>query len=155
MAICNLCKGEMTSVSTCTGTHLRFEPFDKAQKPQEFKRIKYHYEARYGNLMTHGGEKDRCHDCGVSPNALHHPGCDVEECPICHGQLISCICNESGLFSDVIYPRDLHAFMQSLKPGQRAVTKDGDTYSKHAPIPINDLPVLVPGANPPIPPRKK
>jgi hypothetical protein len=23
---------------------------------------------------------------------FHHPGCDTEECPKCHGQLISCGC---------------------------------------------------------------
>jgi hypothetical protein len=34
----------------------------------------------------------RCHDCGARPGHFHHPGCDVEECPRCRGQLISCDC---------------------------------------------------------------
>lgn len=36
----------------------------------------------------------RCHDCGVQTGHLHHPGCDDEECPRCHGQSISCSCQD-------------------------------------------------------------
>jgi len=31
-----------------------------------------------------------CHDCGAPEGYLHLPGCDMEECPICGGQLITC-----------------------------------------------------------------
>lgn len=34
----------------------------------------------------------RCHDCNAAWGNFHHPGCDMEECPKCHGQLISCGC---------------------------------------------------------------
>lgn len=34
----------------------------------------------------------RCHDCGVGPGELHHPQCDVAECPRCHGQEFACGC---------------------------------------------------------------
>jgi len=34
----------------------------------------------------------RCHDCNVVHGQPHHPGCDVERCPRCDGQLISCEC---------------------------------------------------------------
>jgi len=33
-----------------------------------------------------------CHDCGVAEGALHVPGCDMERCPFCGGQLIGCDC---------------------------------------------------------------
>jgi len=37
--------------------------------------------------------KKRCGDCGVEEGELHQLGCDLERCPICEGQFISCDCN--------------------------------------------------------------
>jgi hypothetical protein len=34
----------------------------------------------------------RCHDCSCKIGEYHAPGCDMEECPFCHSQLISCDC---------------------------------------------------------------
>lgn len=34
----------------------------------------------------------RCHDCGCPIGGTHHPNCDMERCPKCEGQLISCGC---------------------------------------------------------------
>lgn len=39
-----------------------------------------------------GRDGGRCHDCGAKVGQYHHPGCDVEECPGCGGQLIGCEC---------------------------------------------------------------
>lgn len=36
----------------------------------------------------------QCHDCGAGSSNYHHPGCDVEECPKCRGQMIWCNCFE-------------------------------------------------------------
>jgi len=36
--------------------------------------------------------KHTCHDCGIEEGKFHHPGCDMERCPFCGGQLISCDC---------------------------------------------------------------
>lgn len=36
--------------------------------------------------------KKNCHDCHVKPGELHHNGCDVERCPWCGHQRISCDC---------------------------------------------------------------
>jgi hypothetical protein len=39
-------------------------------------------------------ERAICHDCGVKEGQLHLSGCDMESCPHCGGQLISCDCSE-------------------------------------------------------------
>jgi hypothetical protein len=35
-----------------------------------------------------------CHDCVAIPGELHVPGCDMERCPKCGGQWISCGCED-------------------------------------------------------------
>ena len=83
MAVCLYCNHEMTdpATTTCTqtvefpdGTTMAAVPY----APDEIIRT-----------LPDGG---RCHDCGIAPGGLHHPGCDMEQCPRCKGQLISCGC---------------------------------------------------------------
>ena len=38
--------------------------------------------------------------CGAKAGEFHEPGCEVEECPFCHRQLISCDCAEDKLGID-------------------------------------------------------
>jgi hypothetical protein len=50
--------------------------------------------------IRYGDERDDwhadtipCHDCAVIKGQLHVPDCDVEECPNCGDQAISCDCS--------------------------------------------------------------
>src|SRR4030095_7326906 len=49
---------------------------------------------RYGDeCFGRRSDTAPCHDCGVTKGQLHIPCCEVEECPNCHTQLLSCDCN--------------------------------------------------------------
>lgn len=70
MAVCTWCDKEMITGASCTldvltigGAAFRLPPARRA-----------------------------CGDCGVSPGGLHHPGCDLQRCPVCGWQLITCDC---------------------------------------------------------------
>jgi hypothetical protein len=34
-----------------------------------------------------------CGDCGAKQGEYHTEGCDIERCPVCHTQLLSCDCD--------------------------------------------------------------
>jgi len=95
MAVCKLCNKEMLEAGSCLPSKLRWMP--RRGKVVDYERIRNGGEQRYGAV-----EPCQCHDCGVMPDGYHHPGCDIEECPRCGGQLISCRCNESGTFADLM-----------------------------------------------------
>lgn len=84
MAICDSCDQEMTTAKECTFNAIRFPDGKWMLRSSE------HFDEKSG----------RCHDCNVIHGRIHHYGCDVERCPMCGDQLISCDClGESGEFA--------------------------------------------------------
>lgn len=86
MTNCSDCGRDMLAAGSCT-----IDKFTLADGSL-FPRIRY------------GSEKPswrgpRCGDCGVGRGGYHHPGCDIEQCPACFQQFISC-----GCFSDSSLP---------------------------------------------------
>jgi hypothetical protein len=56
----------------------------------EYKRI------RYGEEEGDWSADRPCHDCAVVRGQYHAFGCDVEQCPACRGQALSCDCDYEG-----------------------------------------------------------
>ena len=53
-----------------------------------YPRVRYGAEAE-----DWGADRVPCHDCSVIKGQLHVPSCDVERCPVCGGQVITCECD--------------------------------------------------------------
>ena len=78
MAVCNYCGLEMKDAESCTIALI------------EMGNAIHKRDTSYFDSFN-----KRCHDCGIVNKAgnIHHHGCDMERCPICQGQLISCDCD--------------------------------------------------------------
>ena len=85
MAICEFCKQEMTTADSCIEVPVRIVGAELKQTP-------YGEETKGPDGTSYIDYSPRCHDCGVAPGGFHHPGCDVERCPRCDGQLIGNHC---------------------------------------------------------------
>jgi hypothetical protein len=78
---------------------------------------------------------DVCRDCGAAPSEFHRPGCDVEQCPYCGFQFISCDCRRraplddrlpwTGLWPGVAECREFGWFAR-LVPGRGWVPCEAD-----------------------------
>lgn len=78
MVMCRDCDQEMNTAATCTAEVLAIRG------------------VRYPRQRYRSASDTACHDCGVAPGGVHHHGCDMERCPTCAWQLISCGCGEDA-----------------------------------------------------------
>lgn len=70
---CDGCQQEMLNHVACT--------FQAYSDTPDIPRVPYPAE-----------ETQDCHDCLTPPGGLHHPGCDMERCPRCKEQMLTCQC---------------------------------------------------------------
>jgi hypothetical protein len=81
------CGQQMTPGSKCDFTH------GKGKNGKSYRRIQYGKEQRYVGLSNWPpAEGEICHDCNAAVGKTHHTGCDMEECPVCHQQMLCCDC---------------------------------------------------------------
>jgi len=56
--------------------------------------------------IPHTDAEGTCGDCGVAAGQYHHAGCDLEVCPRCRGQAISCECTDAYLLESTDWAHD-------------------------------------------------
>jgi len=85
MVNCEDCDQEMLGSKSCDQGLLAFDLEANRLTSKTYKR-----NTKYFDVNEH------CHDCGIENKKgnIHHFGCDMERCPRCKGQLLSCECRE-------------------------------------------------------------
>ena len=97
-AICKTCHGAKLKVDGCKPSVFVYDgkkyPRIKAGDKGDLHEIK-------SSDAENSGKISRCHGCGAKYGHYHHENCDVEQCPICGEQLLSCKCKADEVFIDL------------------------------------------------------
>jgi len=79
-SVCKDCHQEKAPTKGCLVEELEINGKVYKRIPAGYEEIPFIYEDGI------------CHDCNAGFGQYHHCGCDCEECPACHEQLIGCDC---------------------------------------------------------------
>jgi len=82
MSKCNVCGKEKAENVSCDWTFFEMDG-------REYERVKYGEEKR----CDFAEESPYCQSCGTPAGGYHHPGCEIEECPICKKTVFNCECD--------------------------------------------------------------
>ena len=74
---CEYCNHEMSGISCMGYFVINGIKFDRTKFGSE--------ENNYGEI---------CGDCSVKKDQIHHVGCNIERCPKCGGQALTCDCGK-------------------------------------------------------------
>ena len=86
MVKCKYCDREMCDADGCRTMEIEFPDGTKMQP------VLFGQEPDKWYDESIPKEEVRCGDCACRLGFPHHSGCDVERCPKCGGQFISCSC---------------------------------------------------------------
>lgn len=138
MAVCAWCDLDMATARSCVVEALHVDG-------REFRLGRYGSERGW----AHSGS-GRCGDCGVRRGGLHHPGCDLQRCPRCRGQLLSCGCRfdedrfesgPDGFQDDACWDEPLEPFGVDANgsPLERGVIGGVEVIVHREDIPASDI----------------
>lgn len=88
MSVCAFCEREMNEATSCTKNVILYSAPELDDGGDWRFAIPYGHEGRGISGDDPRDEATRCHDCGVTIEGFHHPGCDVEESPFTGEQLL-------------------------------------------------------------------
>lgn len=115
MAICKYCKREMLKAKGCKEilVPVKGKGYVAPIKMGDPRDMAYFYG------LT------RCGDCGARAGFYHHPGCDMETCPECGGQLLGCECVYSidVTMSDTELNTKLHNAKDNLRQNRNSLDR--------------------------------
>ncbi len=90
MAVCDHCTQDMLTADGCIDWPVAGKSAIKRGDPND----------------SAPGATQRCHDCNALPGHYHHPGCDMQRCPCCGGQLLACNCEATVTAATLASLRD-------------------------------------------------